>query len=480
VPPFFPPRALSRVPAAMLATCLATSAAAASLGPDTAPCDSNAASGPQTFEAVFRAAAPAVVRVLSLRYRTASELDLPAEILPPPAIRNGQKVEPIFAERSAASGFIVSPDGLILGSEHAVHEAAETWVELNDGRQFRARPVGFDPRLDLALLKIDARGLPVLSVAAADPRPGQWVAAIGAPFGFEHSMSAGIVSAFPRELPAVAGVGLIQTDVAVNPGSSGGPLLNACGQVIGMSAMVFSTQGVYAGITFAIPGRRLLQAAAALRDGRVRHGSAGLLTQSLTPPLARAFGLPSTAGALVAQVEPGGAAAEAGVREGDVVLALQGIPMPNADALEERLDAVAPGQRLPMEVWRDGARRPVELRLHAANEPPAARHAIGVATSRLGLVFGSSGGQGGGPEKLRVIGSDGAAMLAGVEEGDVIAAVNGQPVTVVQEFDRALAAANAAGAPTVALLVVRDGVRAYLAVHTNEEPAASTRRQPTP
>lgn len=441
-----------------------------------AGCPSEAAVSPAAFEAVFRAAAPAVVRVLSIRYRRPGEADLPsAPFLP---LAQGKEQEgTLYAERSAASGFIVSPEGLVLGSAHSVQGAAETWVELRDGHQHLARVVGVDTRLDLALLRIDARGLPALAVAHEDPRPGQWVAAIGAPFGFEQSISAGMVSAFPREMPGIAGVGLIQTDVAINPGSSGGPLLNACGQAVGMSAMVFSSQGLYVGVTFAVPARRLLQAAATLLDGGAGRGSAGLLVQSLSPALAHAFHVPAEGGALVTQVEPGGAADEAGLREGDVVLRLEGLSMPNADVLDERLAALPVGRRLGVELWRDGARLQVQLRLQAMPGEPGPGPA-GPGAPRLGLVFGHAP-QGGVPlalEGLHVLEAEGAAMLAGIDGGDCIAAVNGRRVSTVREFDLALAAANATGARTVALLVVRDGVRAWLPVRLSDVPAGTPQR----
>lgn len=462
----------------LLCGCLAGPAAdavASDWARPAAACPPAVAASPGAFESVFRTAAPAVVRVLSVRYRRPDDVEPHHQPFLPLSGSTPQGA--LIAERSAASGFIVSADGLVLGSAHAVLGAAETWVELRDGHQWRARIVGLDPQLDLAVLKIDARGLPVLAVAHDDPRPGQWVAAIGAPFGFEQSISAGMVSAFPRELPGVAGVGLVQTDVAINPGSSGGPLLDACGQVVGMSAMIFSSQGLYVGVTFAVPARRLLQAAAAMLDPEP-HGSAGLRAQTLTPALAHAFAVPRSEGAVVVRVEPGGAAASAGLREGDVVLAVDGSRASSADSLDEHLAALPAGRRVAVEVWRDGALRRMELSLQAAAPPPP-QSPRSAGQPRLGLLFGKPAG-GPSPTGLHVVAAEGAGMLAGIEEGDCIAAVNGRRVSTPEEFDQALAAARAAGARTVALLVDREGVRAYLPVRAGDGPADPGRRATPP
>lgn len=458
--------------------CAAGCASSADRVAPGAPCSRDTAGSPAGFESVFRAAAPAVVRVISLRYRRPGE-ETPAPFQPLDHRTNQDAT--LLPERSGSSGFIVSDDGLVLASAHAVLETVETWVELRDGYQRRARVLGVDRRLDLALLKIEGRALPVLRVSRDDPRPGQWVAAMGAPFGLEQTISAGVVSAFPRELPGIAGVGLIQTDVAINPGSSGGPLLDACGQVIGMTAMILSAEGLHIGVAFAVPARRMLRSAAALLEGGVRHGSPGWSTQSLTPALAEAFGSPSEEGTVVLRVDPGGAAAEAGLREGDIVLAVDGTAARGADALAERLDAQPPRRGLTLEVWRDGERRRFEMRLRS--EPPfaPASHGAGASAPRLGLVFGrSAAGPVRGPEGLHVVAAEGAGLLAGIEEGDDIAAVNGRRVSSLHEFDEALAAARAGGGRTVALLISRDGARAWLPVRLIEpqRPAARSTRAP--
>lgn len=260
--------------------------------------------------------------------------------------------------RGQGSGFIVSPDGVILTNAHVVADAQEVRVKLTDRREFNAKVVGFDKLTDVALIRIDARNLP--TVRLGDPaavRVGDPVLAIGAPFGFENTATSGIVSAKSRSLPDETYVPFIQTDVAVNPGNSGGPLFNARGEVIGINSQIYSRTGGYQGLSFAIPidvATKVQQQLAA--HGKVIRGRLGITIQDVDQALADAFHLPRPQGALVSSVEPGSAAEKAGLKPGDVILSLDGAPVEHSGDLPARVADMKPGTRASLEVQRDGAR----------------------------------------------------------------------------------------------------------------------------
>jgi len=256
------------------------------------------------------------------------------------------------------SGFIVSADGLVLTNAHVVRDATEVTVKLTDRREFRAKVLGSDPATDVAVLKIDAKDLP--TVRLGDPsrtRVGEWVAAIGSPFGFENTVTAGIVSAKGRSLPGDSAVPFLQTDVAVNPGNSGGPLFNLAGEVVGINAQIFSRSGGYQGLSFAIP----IDVALRVKDqivatGRATHARLGVASQSMNQDLATSFGLSKPDGALVSEVVPGSAAERAGLKAGDVVLKFNGKPVGGAGELAALVGQSRPGDRAELEVWRRGTR----------------------------------------------------------------------------------------------------------------------------
>jgi serine protease Do len=377
--------------------------------------------------------------------------------------------------RGAGSGFIVSSDGYILTNRHVVEGASQVKVRLLDQREFPAKIVGTDERTDIAVLKIAATGLPV--VQFGDPsrvRPGQWVLAIGSPFGFQNSATAGIVSAIGRSLPSENYVPFIQTDVAVNPGNSGGPLFNMQGQVIGINSEIFSRTGGFMGVSFAIPidvaenvERQII------RVGHVVRGMIGVTIQQVTANLADSFGLSSPRGALVSAVAHKSPAAAAGIQPGDVVLAVDGHPIDRFGELSSRISAMRPGSQATLLLWRDRRDRTVRVRIEELKQRsatpmgsgavPAAQAApkpnsLGLAVRPLRPQEKAEVHTGG---SLVVQGVSGAAELAGVQPGDIILGVDGRRITTVAQLE---AAAKAKRNRSIALLIERDSHQIFLPI----------------
>jgi serine protease Do len=376
--------------------------------------------------------------------------------------------------RGAGSGFIVSSDGYILTNDHVVEGASQVTVRLVDQREFKARVVGADERTDIAVLKIAATGLPV--VRFGDPaklRPGQWVLAIGSPFGFENSATAGIVSAMGRSLPSENYVPFIQTDVAVNPGNSGGPLFNLEGEVVGINSQIFSRTGGFMGVSFAIP----IDVAANVERqiiavGHVVRGKIGVTIQEVTADLADSFGLSSPHGALVSSVESKSPAAAAGVQPGDVVLAVDGHAIDHFGELSSRISDMRPGSEATLTLWRDHRDRTVRVRVEELKEAqtaeaggPARPAPVVRKPNQLGLTIRPLAPQ----EKaeartsgsLVVEGVSGAAQVAGVEQGDIILGVDGRRISTVEELE---AAAKGKRNKSLALLIQRDSAQLFLPI----------------
>lgn len=291
--------------------------------------------------------------------------------------------------RSLGSGFIISPDGYILTNAHVIAGADEIIVRLVDKREFNARVVGADPRSDVAVIRIEAQGLPIVRLGNPNRlKVGEWVLAIGSPFGFEHSVTAGIVSAKGRSLPDENFVPFIQTDVAINPGNSGGPLFNLRGEVIGINSQIYSDTGGFMGLSFAIPIDVAMDVYQQLRkDGRVRRGRIGVAVQEVTRALAESFGLSTTDGALVSGVEPGGPADRAGLRLGDVIVRVDGRSVPGSTALPLIIAERRPGSAVTIGLIRDG--KPLDVRVTVgewSDARPEARKPAEPAPDRLGLV----------------------------------------------------------------------------------------------
>jgi serine protease Do len=447
--------------AALAAAWLAGAGLAHGAPPD---CQSAAAAS-VSFAAAAARVAPAVVTIIVLRpprdpladsdgvltFQTLSGLPLP---------------DPAQAtERSFASGFLIAPDGFILSSAHTVRDALGTWVVLADGRRLPARVQGLDSKSDVALLKIDARDLPVVDAEAAPVCAGDWVAALGTPFGFEASVSAGVVSASSRMFPGSSGLVLIQTDVALNPGSSGGPLFDARGRVVGMNSMVYSDRGVYVGVSFAVPIATVLQVADELRSaGHVRRAEIGAALQPLTAALAQAFGLAGAGrGVLVTSVDPASPAEAAGLRGGDILLDIDGVAATGTVQAHALVARLRPDQPAGFGVWRGRALVRLAVRPRAAEPDRVPEQGTRSGTAReqrLGLTL--SGGDSKLPPGAYVAGVTGSSLLAGLEAGDRITAVNGMAVQRPEDVDDALA--RLATARVVALLVWRGGAALYLPV----------------
>ena len=366
------------------------------------------------------------------------------------------------------SGFIVSADGIVLTNAHVVRGAIEVTVKLTDRREFRATVLGADPATDIAVLRIDAKNLPV--VILGDParaRAGDWVLAIGSPFGFENSVSAGIVSAKGRSLPGETYVPFIQTDVAVNPGNSGGPLFNLAGEVIGINSQIYSRSGGYQGLSFAIP----IDVALRVKDqivatGRASRARLGVTVQEVNQALAESFGLKRTEGALVVAVQPGSAAERAGLLPGDVILKFDGKPIGAANELSALVGQAAPGSKARLEVWRRGESKELSATLGTAQADTNRNAAAeGPGKDRLGLAVrpltpeerkeaNVTGG-------LLVQDVNGAAARAGMQPGDIVLMADGKPVKSVEDL-RAVTGSRG----NVALLVQRGETRVFVPLKT--------------
>ncbi|MBU1361536.1 MAG: trypsin-like peptidase domain-containing protein [Gammaproteobacteria bacterium] len=380
--------------------------------------------------------------------------------------------------RDLASGVILTSDGLILTSAHLVNDVDEARVKLADGRRFSAKLVGIDVRSDVALLKIDAQGLPTASIGdSSRMQPGDWVAAIGSPFGFRGSITTGVISATGRMLAGGGEVPFLQTDVAINPGSSGGPLFNRRGEVVGLNSLIYSANGGYMGLSFAVPSNVAMQIVSKLRsDGQVHRAYLGAELQELTPELAQSFALPaSQGGGLVVKVTEGSPARVAGLAAGDVVLAVDGKALDYYASLVEILSQKQPGASLRLTVWRHGARRDMTARLverasskptartgpsaHEIDTPEGALPDLGLRLVELPKALRQSMGIDAG---LLVRWAEGAARSEGIRPGDVILALNDVRMDRVDDFSVALAAAG--HDRPVALLVLRELRLAYVAV----------------
>jgi serine protease Do len=387
----------------------------------------------------------------------------------------GLEDAPLPQAQSLGSGFVLWADGYVLTNRHVVRDAQEVIVKLSDRRQFNAKVVGTDERSDLALLKIDATGLPAVKLGDAKKlRVGEWVLAIGSPFGFDYSVTAGIVSAKGRALPNENYVPFLQTDVAINPGNSGGPLFNVKGEVVGVNSQIFSQTGGYMGVSFAIPIDVASKVAQQLKEyGEVRRGWLGVVVQEVTRDLAKSFGLERPEGALVAQVVPGGPGEQAGLRVGDVILQYEGQDLPKSNALPPMVGATDPGTTVTLKVLRDG--RAVEIRVvvgtlqpdqaaggTAEAEPPrSTRGVLGIVVRKLTPEERERAQIVSGGAYVQEV-NDGAGRESGLLPGDILLTIGGD------EIDGPERLAEVAGRLTpgrsVPMLVQRRGQPTFLAL----------------
>jgi serine protease Do len=375
-----------------------------------------------------------------------------------------------FQSQSLGSGFVISADGYVLTNAHVVDAADEITVKLNDKREFKAKVIGADRRTDIALLKIDANGLQAVRVG--DPgrlKVGEWVVAIGSPFGFENTVTAGIVSAKGRSLPQENFVPFIQTDVAVNPGNSGGPLFNMRGEVVGINSQIYSRTGGFMGLSFAIPIDVANDIAQQLRStGKVTRGRIGVVIQPITKELAESFGLSKPMGTLVNSVEKGGPADKAGIESGDVILRFDGKSVGSSEDLPRMVGGTRPGSKVAVQLWRNKSAREVQVTVAELQDDRAARQSRRggkpPATSQYGLALADlSEAQ---RKELKVDGgvlvenAQGAAARAGIRRGDVILAVNNQDVKSVEQFKELMSQSEKGR--IVALLVRRGSNSLYI------------------
>ncbi len=378
-----------------------------------------------------------------------------------------------YKTRSTGSGFIISPDGYILTNHHVVDGADQVQVRLSDRREFTAKVIGSDEKTDVALVKIDAKNLPVVKLGRSDNlKVGEWVLAIGSPFGLEHSATAGIISALGRSLPSENYVPFIQTDVAINPGNSGGPLFNLDGEVIGVNSQIYSRSGGYMGLSFSIPIQVAMNVADQLRTtGHVSRGWLGVMIQDVSRDLAESFGLNRPTGALVAQVVPDSPAARAGLEPGDVILKFNGKPVEDSSALPPLVGASPIGKPVDLDVLRDG--RDLDLKVVIGKldegdgglEPAHFEHRDQVQKSgRLGLVVATLDDQV--RESLKIRGDKGVlvekvepgpAQEAGIRAGDVILMFDKRPVRGPRELKKLIARADAGRSVPVLIQRRADG-----------------------
>lgn len=383
--------------------------------------------------------------------------------------------------QSLGSGFIIAADGYILTNAHVVDHADKITVRLTDKREFSAKVIGADKRTDVALLKIDASGLPKISIG--DPnklKVGEWVVAIGSPFGFDSSVTAGIVSAKGRSLPQDNFVPFIQTDVAINPGNSGGPLFNMNGEVVGINSQIYTRSGGSMGLSFSIPIDVATQVAEQLRNsGKVTRGRIGVTIQELSRDLAESFGLTKANGALISGVEKGGAAAKAGIEVSDVILKFDGKAVNSASDLPRIVAATKPGSSVSVELWRKGAaqslnvlvaKMPEEEKL-TPNNPKLSEDA-GQNIEKLGLLLSELSKPqlqelqlAGGLLVQEVKGS--APRAAGMQKGDVILAIGNIPLRSLKQLNELLK--PVAAGRNVALLLKRAESTSYVAIKVEEK-----------
>lgn len=405
------------------------------------------------FTRLVKDAAPGVVNIATSRtvaprdgspLRGFSGQDIPdifrhffGDRLPAPPGHGGRSRE----RQSLGSGFVIDEDGYILTNAHVVKEADEILVRFNDRREMQAEVVGSDPKTDIALLRVDADDLPTLELGDSDEvQVGAWVAAIGSPFGFDHSVTSGIISATNRTLPRDAYVPFIQTDVAINPGNSGGPLFNLDGEVIGINSQIFTRSGGFMGLSFAIPINVAMDVAEQLRDaGRVDRGWLGVMIQPVSRDLAESFGMDKPAGALVADLPPDGPAARGGLEAGDIILEVNGKDVDRSSALPRLIGRLAPDETVELSLLRDG--RTLTERITLGSWPENARRGVrsqageSAGQTRLGVEVSALDAElrerlnidGG--VKVRDVKPGSVAARAGIRPGDVLVSIDHQSVS---------------------------------------------------
>jgi len=452
-------------------------------------------SGLPDFTGLVKQNAPAVVNISSTQHYGGGDSESPQGDAPdlPQGHPFNDLLDRLFPDRdrhpeydteSLGSGFIISHDGVILTNKHVVEDATEIIVRLSDRREFEAKLVGADDASDVAVLKIDAHDLPTVHLGKSSTlQVGEWVLAIGSPFGFEHSATAGIVSAKGRNLPSENYVPFIQTDVAINPGNSGGPLFDLDGNVVGINSQIYSRTGGFQGISFAIPIELAVDVADQIRtSGHVSRGWLGVVIQDVTRDLADSFGMRRPYGALVSEILPDSPAADAGLEVGDVIVAYQGREVTTSGKLPPMVGRTAAGRDVTVEVIRNGAHRKLDVTIGKLPDHPMLSRTAPKkptrprenAVERLGMTVGEI------PDALRerldlardvdgvvITGLQaGAAADAGLEQGDVITQFDRRPVAGAEALRKQVEALSAGA--TVSLIVQREDGPRFFALHVPE------------
>ena len=437
------------------------------------------------FKAIVREHSPAVVKIVVEQSVAQSGQQQPGEEQIPEELRRffeQRGAPPEEQERTGlGSGFIISEDGYILTNNHVVEGASTVLVRMSDRREFEAEVIGTDPRSDLALLHIDAKDLPKLTLASKDDlEVGEWVLAIGSPFGLDYSVTAGIVSAKGRSLPTERNenyVPFIQTDVAINPGNSGGPLFNLNGEVVGVNSQIFTRSGGSIGLSFAIPASVALNVVEQLKSkGRVTRGWLGVTIQDVDKNLAQSFGLKRPGGALVADVSKGSPAAAGGLRSGDIIVKFDGKDIPTSADLPHVVGLVTPGSTVDVEIMRDKKPETVRVEVGGLDADESGSQVAGKTDGkrggRLGMEveslpaasleqLGINGGV-----LVRKVNSDSVASKAGIRVGDVITLIDTRPVIATESFEQAVDALK--GGSTVPLRLIRDGSPMFIGLKLAE------------
>lgn len=445
------------------------------------------------FTELVEEASPAVVNISTrqnMTRRSGHQQQMPPDLegLPPifreffeRGFPGGSQSAPQRQAQSLGSGFIISKDGYVLTNNHVVNGADEIFVRLSDRRELEATLVGADARSDLALLKIEAGAdLPVVRMGqSADLKAGEWVLAIGSPFGFEYSVTAGIVSAKGRSLPNESYVPFIQTDVAINPGNSGGPLFNLEGEVVGINSQIFTRSGGFMGLSFAIPVDVAMDVVEQLKDdGAVRRGWLGVVIQEVNKDLAESFGLSRPAGALVAQIMPDGPGAKGGLEVGDVILRLNDREIVMSSDLPHAVGRLRPGTKASMQIMRSGKRQQLTVEIGAlpdddtlASANPLSPGAPATTDNRMGLAVVelteeqkkslnlSSG------VVVREVQAGPGAMI-GLRPGDVITNLNNRAIESAADFQKI--ASDLPVNRSISMRVIRQGRASYITFRLSE------------